>query len=96
MQAPGGSGNIVAICGSRGVSPSFYGKAYASTHEPDVSADPSNWGFPSSVVQTFGNDFLEDRALAAQAVGKPWVLEETGCNVGPAIVLRLPPLDYHH
>ena len=62
-------------------------KEHAGTHKPDAPADPSNWGFPSSVVQTFGNDFLEDRALAAQAVGKPWVLEETGCNVGPAILL---------
>ena len=25
---------------------------------PDVSGDPSNWGFPSSVVQTFGNAIL--------------------------------------
>ena len=60
-------------------------RGHAGTHKPNAPADPSNWGFPSSVVQTFGNDFLEDRALAAQAVGKPWVLEETGCNVGPAL-----------
>ena len=53
---------------------------------PDLAADPSSWGFPSSVVQTFSNIFLEDRALAAQAVGKPWVLEETGCNVGPSML----------
>ena len=65
------------------------GKPYASTHKRDAPADPSNWGFPSSVVQTFGNDFLEDRALAAQAVGKPWVLEETGCNVGYVLSLKL-------
>ena len=41
------------------------------------------------MVQTFGNDFLEDRALAAQAVGKPWVLEETGCNVGYVLSLKI-------
>ena len=44
-------------------------------------ADPSNWGFPSSIVQQFANTFLSDRAAVASAVGKPWVLEETGCNV---------------
>ena len=63
-------------------------QVYCKHSHADAPADPSNWGFPSSVVQTFGNDFLEDRALAAQAVGKPWVLEETGCNVGPAILLQ--------
>ena len=61
------------------------GDKATSTYQPDVPADPSSWGFPPSLVQTFGNTFLEDRALAAQAVGKPWVLEETGCNVGPAL-----------
>lgn len=50
-------------------------------------ADPGSWQIDADVAGGFANIFVYARAKAAAAIGKPWILEETGMMVrarGPA------------
>ena len=50
-------------------------------------ADPGNWQVPPYVAADFANTFLYERAQIAQAQNKPWILEETGKDVGGLLFL---------
>lgn len=51
-------------------------------------ADPGSWQIAAPVAGDFANIFLYARAKIANAVGKPWILEETGMEVRALTVLR--------
>ncbi len=44
-------------------------------------ADPGSWGIPADSVAEFANSFIYSRAQIANAIGKPFILEETGMDV---------------
>ena len=44
-------------------------------------ADPGSWQIAAPVAGDFANIFLYARAKIANAIGKPWILEETGMEV---------------
>ena len=46
-----------------------------------MRADPSNFGIPASSASAFLAAFISSRAAVAQALGKPFILEETGMDV---------------
>lgn len=46
-----------------------------------LHADPGNWGIPVDNVEEFANSFIYSHAQIANAIGKPFILEETGTNV---------------
>lgn len=45
------------------------------------AADPGSWGIPAADVAEFANTFIYSRAQIAQALNKPFILEETGVDV---------------
>ncbi len=44
-------------------------------------ADPGSWGIPADSAAEFANSFIYSRAQIANAIGKPFILEETGMDV---------------
>ncbi|CAL8463203.1 g2737 [Coccomyxa elongata] len=57
----------------------------ANLQDPNISfgtvhAYPGNWGIPVDSVEEFANSFIYSRAQIANAIGKPFILEETGTN----------------
>lgn len=50
-------------------------------------ADPGSWQIAAPVAGDFANIFLYARAKIANAIGKPWILEETGMEVRACQVL---------
>lgn len=53
-------------------------------------ADPGSWGIEARKAAAFANQFIADRAAVAHALGKPYILEETGKDVrGPALMSLL-------
>ncbi len=57
------------------------------TSAPRILADPGSWQIAAPVAGDFANIFLYARAKIANAVGKPWILEETGMEVRGCLVL---------
>ena len=55
-----------------------------------LHADPGSWQIPADSVAEFANSFIYSRAQIAHAIGKPFILEETGMDV------RLLPLSVVH
>lgn len=43
-----------------------------------VPADPGQYGVQAQYAGAFANVYLNKRAQAAAALGKPWILEEVG------------------
>ena len=52
-------------------------------------ADPGSWNIPADSVVEFANSFIYTRAQIANAIGKPFILEETGMDVRPLGPLNL-------
>ncbi|EIE21346.1 glycoside hydrolase [Coccomyxa subellipsoidea C-169] len=46
-----------------------------------VHVYPGSWGIPADNVAEFANSFIYSRAQIANAIGKPFILEETGMDV---------------
>ena len=46
-----------------------------------LHADPGSWQIPADSVAEFANTFIYSRAQIANAIGKPFILEETGMDV---------------
>ena len=44
-------------------------------------ADPGSWQIAAATAGDFANIFVYARAKVANAIGKPWILEETGMEV---------------
>ena len=43
-----------------------------------VPADPGQYGVQAQYAGAFANVYLQKRAQAAAALGKPWIMEEVG------------------
>ena len=60
----------------------------------DAAADPGNWGVPPYAAADFASNFVYERAQIARAQNKPFILEETGKEVGAASRLSWSPSDH--
>ncbi|CAL8463202.1 g2736 [Coccomyxa elongata] len=57
----------------------------ANLQDPNISFGtvhvyPGSWGIPADSVAEFANSFIYSRAQIAKAIGKPFILEETGMD----------------
>ncbi|BDA44582.1 probable mannan endo-1,4-beta-mannosidase 1 at N-terminal half [Coccomyxa sp. Obi] len=57
----------------------------ANLQDPNISFGtihvyPGHWGVPADSVAEFANSFIYSRAQIANAIGKPFILEETGMD----------------